>query len=139
MDDSIFDDSNRQKMKWAEQKMFVIRQCLQAVAYLHQLDPPIIHRGSKPVSALISYDNIITKISDLGIGKMQGLVTLTCTVIGRQPPGTAIYMAPELLVKTEQATIESDMWSLAITFLEFDAEIEAWESSDDQNEFGDCI
>ena len=70
---------------------------------------------------------------------MQGLVTLTSTVIGGQPPGTAIYMVPELLVKNEQATIESDMWSVAISFLEFDTETEAWESSDDQNESGDCI
>ena len=38
-------------------------------------------------------------------------------------------MAPELLLENGEATEESDMWSLAITILEFDAEADAWESS----------
>ena len=140
MDDSVFDETIRKKLKWNEKKKsFVIKQCVQAIAYLHQLNPPVIHRDIKPANALISYNSLITKICDLGISKIKGVATMTTTIIGGHPPGTPVYMAPEILLENGEATEESDMWSLAITILEFDAEEEAWESNHDDLDDGDYL
>ena len=43
----------------------MIREVVQAVAYLHSRDPPIVHRDIKPENILLDKNNK-TKLADFG-------------------------------------------------------------------------
>ena len=97
--------------------MNVGRQISQAVAYLHSLNSPVVHRDIKPVNVLVAKGSLITKLRDMGLSKVktaQSLSHTTSTAI----PGSPSYMAPECLLQKKQATTQSDVWSLACTLLE---------------------
>ena len=51
--------------------------------------------------------------------------TVTARVIG-----TVMYMAPEVLIKKEPATVFSDVWSVTCTLLELYSEELVWDVSD---------
>eukprot|EP01126_Amoeba_proteus_P042850 TRINITY_DN466_c0_g1_i4.p1 TRINITY_DN466_c0_g1~~TRINITY_DN466_c0_g1_i4.p1 ORF type:complete len:337 (+),score=57.97 TRINITY_DN466_c0_g1_i4:110-1120(+) len=92
--------------------MNVVRQILDAVAYLHSKG--IAHRDLKPENLLCSGtdENEIVKIADFGLSKIKSDEDLLSTSCGT--PG---YVAPEvLLCKTYNESV--DMWGIGIiTFI----------------------
>ena len=52
-------------------KMNVARQISQAVAYLHNLKPPVVHRDIKPANVLIAKGSLITKLCDMSLSKLK--------------------------------------------------------------------
>ena len=107
-------------------KVCVGRQSSQAVAYLHNLKPPVVHRDIKPANVLVAKGSLITKLCDMGLSKVktaQSLSQTSSTAI----PGSPSYMAPECLVQKRKATVHSDVWSLACTLLELFTERNCWE------------
>lgn len=85
----------------------------EALAYLHGLPEPVIHRDLKPLNLLLTKD-LKLKVTDLGISKVMPRherasdpVKMTGGV------GTWRYMAPEV-VRHEQYTDRIDVYSLAL-------------------------
>ena len=70
----------------------------------------IVHRDVKPANVLVSPDGV-AKISDFGISRAMGDVSLTSTGL---VTGTPAYLAPEV-ARGEPATPASDVYSLGST------------------------
>ena len=111
-----------------DQKSFVARQIIQAVAYLHNLNPPIIHRDIKPANVLVASDSYVTKLCDMGLGKIKSAQT-TARVTTTGILGTPSYMAPECLIEKQRATTKADVWSLACTLVELFSGKDCWEDT----------
>ncbi|VDP02077.1 unnamed protein product [Soboliphyme baturini] len=88
----------------------VCRQCLEALAYLH--DHGVIHRDIKSDSILLDFNGKI-KLSDFGF----------CAQITPELPkrkslvGTPYWMSPEVISRTAYGT-EVDIWSFGIMIIE---------------------
>ena len=111
------------------------KQICQAVAYLHNLKPPIVHRDVKPANVLVANSTHVTKLCDMGLSKLKSAGTLTHQTTSTTPPGTPAYMAPECLLQRKKATIamQSDVWSLASTLIELFTEKDCWDRLEDEN------
>eukprot|EP00701_Giardia_intestinalis_P004299 XP_001708123.1 Kinase, NEK [Giardia lamblia ATCC 50803] len=92
----------------------VMKQVAAALAYLHGLSgvgaKGLVHRDLKPANVLISADGERFVIADFGLCKD----ALRC---GSTIAGTAVYMAPEALLRNE-ASPASDVWSLGVIIYE---------------------
>ena len=86
------------------------RHCLAGLADLH--NKGILHRDIKPSNMFFSYDNVLT-IGDLGIARLSERTRNTQTMFG-----TVGYAAAELFVHKDEASIQSDLFSLGIVFYE---------------------
>ncbi|XP_034473532.1 putative mitogen-activated protein kinase kinase kinase 7-like isoform X2 [Drosophila innubila] len=81
-------------------------QCAKGVAYLHGLDPKILHRDLKSSNLLLFNKYLTLKICDFGTART--LATVMSSQIG-----TAGYMAPEVY-KDESYTEKCDVYSFGI-------------------------
>ncbi|XP_061165044.1 uncharacterized protein LOC133174019 [Saccostrea echinata] len=129
MEDAIFDQETKQLMDIKpEHKLFILRQCVQGVAYLHALVPPVIHQDIKPSNIMIKKICHTTKLCDLGVSRIKSVRAASmCTTQMGTAFGTPSYMAPECLLHNEKTCISSDIWSLGVTLIEFAMEQDAWE------------
>lgn len=84
----------------------------------------IIHRDLKPANILIS-DNVY-KIGDFGFAKY---VDNFGSQMLRSCVGSPIYMAPQILQRT-QYTTKCDIWSLGIIFYEMIHGYPPWKARD---------
>jgi serine/threonine protein kinase/photosystem II stability/assembly factor-like uncharacterized protein len=90
----------------------ILKQVLAGVGFAHSKG--FIHRDLKPSNIIINYEGI-AKIMDFGISKSLNdvkAITKTGTKLG-----TVLYMSPEQ-IKAQEPTIQSDIYSLGITFYE---------------------
>ena len=90
-------------------------EILEAINYLHELDPSVIHRNIKPENILInkSLNNKFIKISDFGLA-----VTHTHTSQSHtQNKGTEKYMAPEVKISRKYGT-KADVYSIGVVIQE---------------------
>ena len=84
------------------------------LAYLHALQPPIIHQDIKPGNILIDENNNFA-ITDFGISSKRG---------GQhgyyedENSGTMAYMAPERFEEEVEPEPESDIWAVGATLCE---------------------
>ena len=121
------DDKNEETLTiQACDKMHIAKQICQAVAYLHNLKPPVVHMDIKPANVMVARATHTTKLCDMGLGKLKSAQSLTQTT-SQSVPGTPSYMAPECLVGKKKATTQSDVWSLGCTLLEIFTEKDSWE------------
>jgi eukaryotic-like serine/threonine-protein kinase len=86
-------------------------QLLSALDHIHAAG--IVHRDVKPQNVLIAPDGY-ARLTDFGIARSRDATALTDT--GRVP-GTARYMAPELL-RGEPAGIRTDLYSCGVVLAE---------------------
>ena len=90
----------------------ILKQILLGVGFAHSKG--YIHRDLKPSNIIINYEGV-AKIMDFGISKSLNdvkAITKTGTKLG-----TVLYMSPEQ-IKAQEPTIQSDIYSLGITFYE---------------------
>ncbi|XP_062593625.1 uncharacterized protein LOC134255124 [Saccostrea cucullata] len=129
MEDAIFDQETKQLMDIKpEHKLFILRQCVQGVAYLHALVPAVIHQDIKPSNIMIKKVCHTTKLCDLGVSRIKSVRAASmCTTQMGTAFGTPSYMAPECLLHNEKTCTQSDIWSLGVTLIEFAMEQDAWE------------
>lgn len=113
-----------------DKKPYVGRQIVQAVAYLHNLKPPILHRDIKPANVLVATGSYVTKLCDMGLGKIKSAQT-TARVTTAGIAGTPNYMAPECLLQKRKATTKADVWSLACTLVELFTGKDCWGQTED--------
>ena len=103
----------------------LLHHLARGVAASHHVQ--VFHRDLKPSNIMVSADSNFNevKITDFGIAKMaeaefdealregEASITTSQTVVGALP-----YMAPELIERPTQASLQADIWSLgAITYL----------------------
>ena len=102
----------------------IAKQICQAIAYLHALQPPIVHQDIKPSHILIDSMTYIVKLCDLGISRVKSLNNATVTSQGL--PGTVMYMAPEMILRGKSC-LSSDIWALGCTLLELYTLDDTWD------------
>ncbi|KAE8302556.1 Kinase, NEK [Giardia duodenalis] len=113
--EQVFIDCKRRKIPVsAGVVLSILRQLSAALAYLHGLSGAntkgLVHRDLRPANIFISADGERFIIADFGLCKD----ALRC---GSTIAGTAVYMAPEALLRNE-ASPASDVWSLGVIIYE---------------------
>lgn len=88
--------------------------------YLHNLNPPIVHRDLKSSNLLVD-KNWTVKVGDFGLSRLKH-VTFLKTGSGR---GTPQWMAPELL-RNEPSNEKSDVYSFGVILWELATEQVPW-------------
>lgn len=107
-------------------KKLICRQLCEAIASLHLLENPVIHRDIKPENIILNEKGMI-KLCDFGLSKFQIAITeLRSTIGSKSELETKMYMAPELLLRNQKATLASDVWALACTVIEIYTEESVW-------------
>ncbi len=93
------------------QAMTLMAPIMEAVAYLHRQQPPIIHQNIKPGNILVPTTSDKAVLVNFGIDKRYNLMATTKTTPGQLMTG---YEAPE---QDSQAAINrSDIYALGATF-----------------------
>ena len=90
------------------QKVFVLRQVTQALAYLHSQNPPLVHHDLSTNNVLLDEISFATKVSDFGMSRAINPSTLTRK---SSVKGTLAFMAPEALQKPPKYDTKLDVFS----------------------------
>ena len=90
------------------QKVFVLRQVTQALAYLHNQNPPLVHHDLSPNNVLLNVVSFMTKVSDFGMSRAINPSALTRK---SSIKGTLAFMAPEALQKVPKYDTKLDVFS----------------------------
>ncbi|MEM3146821.1 MAG: serine/threonine-protein kinase [Archaeoglobaceae archaeon] len=91
--------------------MQIFDPVLDAVAYLHSQNPPIIHRDIKPSNILLTGDRKVYLV-DFGIAKVGGSGQKTATGAQGVTPG---FSPPEQYLGSGETDVRSDIYSLGAT------------------------
>lgn len=81
------------------------------LAYLHDMNPPLIHQDIKPDNIMINDDGTYM-ITDFGVSAHAKSVLRKSTSTAFASAGTTAYMAPERFSKDNSPIKASDIWSL---------------------------
>ena len=87
------------------------------LAYLHALEPPIIHQDIKPGNVLID-DSLNYSITDFGISAKSGGTSDHDTFEDEERSGTMAYMSPERYREDAEPTPAGDVWALGAMLYE---------------------
>ena len=111
MEDVIFCEEKKLEMTFTQHdKLFIMRQAVQAVAYMHALVPIVLHNDLKPGNVMIEKGCLSTMLCDMGISRIQSDGAATTTAIGTTC-GSPGYIAPECLLCQARSSTATDMWS----------------------------
>ena len=91
-------------------KLSLLRDMSFGLVYLHECEPPIVHRDLTANNVLICDNHCQAKIADLGMAKLvdfQAQMAKSHT----QTPGQQFYMPPEALVENASCTTKLDIFS----------------------------
>ena len=90
------------------QKVFVLRQVTQAIAYLHSQNPPLVHHDLSPNNVLLNVVSFVTKVSDFGMSR-----AINPSAFSRKSSvkGTLAFMAPEALHDPPRYNEKLDVFS----------------------------
>ncbi|KAF5793511.1 putative protein kinase RLK-Pelle-RLCK-VIIa-2 family [Helianthus annuus] len=101
------------EVEWSK-RMEIAKGLARGLEYLHNMDPPVIHRDIKSANILLDHD-FTPKIADFGLSRFgpQGDKTHLSTRV----LGTEGYFAPEY-IGTGHLTLKTDVYSLGVVLLE---------------------
>jgi serine/threonine protein kinase len=83
-----------------------------AVAYLHNLKPPIIHRDIKPTNVMITTVGNFVKLNDFASEKVYDYEKNIC-----YSQSNFFYCSPEICVKNAIGSAPHDIWAVGATIL----------------------
>ena len=89
-------------------KAFVLRQVIQALAYLHNQSPPLVHHDLSTNNVLLNVVSLTAKVSDFGMSRAINPSSLTRK---SSMKGTQAFMAPEALQKVPKYDTKLDIFS----------------------------
>lgn len=91
----------------------LLKDAASGLAYLHEMDPPVIHQDIKPENILIA-DNGSYMLTDFGVSTKARNTMSHISNEDRvfQSAGTFPYMPPEKFSKNTLPILASDIWSL---------------------------
>lgn len=97
----------------------LIRDCASALAYLHSMNPPILHQDIKPANILLG-ENGEYMLTDFGVSTQ---VKASLSRVSNQDmalfsAGTISYMAPERFSRNNLPIMANDIYSLGSTVYE---------------------
>ena len=92
-----------------------IQDVASGLAYLHALEPPIVHQDVKPANVLLD-DTGHYALTDFGISAQRGGVH--GYYFDDENSGTMAYMAPERFQKDAEPMAQSDIWGFGATLHE---------------------
>ena len=96
-----------------QEQIRISLEITQGVAFLHQLNPPMIHRDLNDKNVMFTFSGV-AKIGDFGQSKLKQDLYLTTDL-----PGMVSFMPPEALGDGNSKYDESlDMFSLGVLMLE---------------------
>ena len=95
-------------------KAFVLRQITQALAYLHDQNPPLVHHDLSPNNVLLNVVSFVTKLTDFGMSR-----AINPSAISRKSSikGTPAFMSPEALQTPSQYNEKLDIFSFGNVIL----------------------
>jgi len=129
MADSLTSLVNKHEKIPVHIKFSIVYDVSLGLCYLHNQDPPIVHRDLSPNNILLTAHHV-AKISDLGVAKVikaDSRKTMT------KAPGTVDFMPPESLSRSPEYGPPMDVFSFAgIVLHTFNQQ---WPSPSDQVEF----
>jgi serine/threonine-protein kinase CTR1 len=99
---------SKEKIEWKERLQMAL-DVARGMNYLHNMDPPMIHRDLKSNNCLID-DHRRVKVSDFG-------TAVTREKMGTELVGTAAYMSPERL-REEQSDEKTDVFAFGVMLWE---------------------
>ena len=93
------------------EKVKIGRQCAGAIAFLHNMEPPMLHRDIKPGNVLIKMEEGTSrvKMADFGLAQSSDKKTVFSTV-----GGSMQYMSPELFSSSPKYRKSIDVFSLGV-------------------------
>ncbi|ETV64372.1 TKL/DRK protein kinase [Aphanomyces astaci] len=102
----------RIQLSWKQPLLSMAIDISRGMAYLHSMDPPIIHRDLKSMNILVS-SSFGAKISDFGLSREKVLDdTMSVT-------GTPLWLPPEM-IRAERYSEKADVYSFGIVLTELD-------------------
>ncbi|KAF0717185.1 Aste57867_2448 [Aphanomyces stellatus] len=102
----------RIQLSWQHPLLSIAIDISRGMAYLHSMDPPIIHRDLKSMNILVS-SSFGAKISDFGLSREKVLDdTMSVT-------GTPLWLPPEM-IRAERYSEKADVYSYGIVLTELD-------------------
>ena len=97
-----------------DKKVFILYSVCFGLKYLHDHNPPIIHRDLSPNNILMSLEHdAVAKIGDLGVAKVVKADSKATKSILTKVPGTQDFMPPECLVDNPKYDTSLDIFSYA--------------------------
>ena len=97
----------------------LLKDAASGLAYLHEMEPPVIHQDIKPENILIA-DNGSYMLTDFGVSTKakSNMSQISNEDRTFQSAGTFPYMPPEKFSKNNLPILASDIWSLGVTVYE---------------------
>ncbi|CAC5382644.1 unnamed protein product [Mytilus coruscus] len=83
MEDVIFSEKTKLDIDIKDRdKPHIMKQVVQAVSYMHSLEPVVLHHDIKPGNILIRKGCLTTKVCDMGIGRLKSVGAAMTTTVG---------------------------------------------------------
>mmetsp|Transcript_3248 Transcript_3248/g.6689 ORF Transcript_3248/g.6689 Transcript_3248/m.6689 type:complete len:888 (+) Transcript_3248:705-3368(+) len=101
------------ELSWS-QRMKILKDVARGVLYLHEMEPPLIHRDLKSLNVLLQdeirgpRDSLIAKVTDFGVTRH---LDESANMTGQM--GTCHWMAPEVLA-SQPYSLAADVYSYGI-------------------------
>ena len=102
-----------------EEAWKLLRDAASALAYLHSMNPPVLHQDIKPANILLN-DNGDYMLTDFGVSTQvkNSLSRVSNQDMALLSAGTISYMAPERFSRNNLPVMANDIYSLGSTIYE---------------------